>query len=463
MSEKVQVNGIFPHMSAFTSIVPAYSECGIGNLMPWGGKLWFTTYVADKGLNTGSALYSIDENMEITRYPDSISGTYFNRLILPSTKEISIGPYLIDKNGNVRIIHDVAHYRLAATMKHLTDPENKIYILSMEGPFFEVDLHTLKATMLYNLYEILSYGGKYDNQHDTVQSHIMSGVTAQDRVIIAGNTYTEKEFSGQRHAGRLAEFDGKNWSVVDTRSYNEVTARGNWGQVAFATGWDNASAIMNVRIDGKWNLYRLPKSSLNYEHHWAAESVRIREVETEGFLMDNFGIFYDLCPIAWDGKIFSVRPISSHLRKVPDFCSWRGMLVLSGDQVSPLGEMMPFSGDPQSNLWFGKTDDLWSFGKPTGWGGPWYHTDVLAGAPSDPYLMYGFDKKVLHLQHRAGKEIRVTVEIDPSGLQEWVKYDEIVIPKEGYSCHIFPDGFSAQWVRLTSDSAANLTANFIYS
>jgi len=29
----------------------------------------------------------------------------------------------------------------------------------------------------------------------------------------------------------------------------------------------------------------------------------------------------------------------------------------------------PFCGEPQSGLWFGRTDDLWRLGKPAGWGG----------------------------------------------------------------------------------------------
>jgi hypothetical protein len=38
-------------------------------------------------------------------------------------------------------------------------------------------------------------------------------------------------------------------------------------------------------------------------------------------------------------------------------------------------------GQQQANLWFGKSDDLWS------WGGPWADTPVTASQPSDPFLM----------------------------------------------------------------------------
>ncbi|NIT83141.1 MAG: hypothetical protein GWM98_16910, partial [Nitrospinaceae bacterium] len=44
-----------------------------------------------------------------------------------------------------------AGYRLTATMRHLEDPENKVYFLSMEGPLFEADVHTLKVKQLFDL------------------------------------------------------------------------------------------------------------------------------------------------------------------------------------------------------------------------------------------------------------------------------------------------------------------------
>ena len=52
------------------------------------------------------------------------------------------------------------------------------------------------------------------------------------------------------------------------------------------------------------------------------------------------------------------------------------------------------TGQAQSGLWFGKTDDLWRFGKPQGWGGVWRQDQVAANAISDPFLMTGFDEKV---------------------------------------------------------------------
>ena len=68
---------------------------------------------------------------------------------------------------------------------------------------------------------------------------------------------------------------------------------------------------------------------------------------------------------------------------------------MAGDRTTPINDSDPYVGQPQANLWSGKTADLWSWGKPTGWGGPWWEAPVRAGEPSAPYLMTGFDQKCL--------------------------------------------------------------------
>lgn len=48
------------------------------------------------------------------------------------------------------------------------------------------------------------------------------------------------------------------------------------------------------------------------------------------------GLFYELSPLGWAGSTWGVRPISQHLRMIPDFTSFRGFLVLGGNQVGCL-------------------------------------------------------------------------------------------------------------------------------
>jgi hypothetical protein len=170
-------------------------------------------------------------------------------------------------------------------------------------------------------------------------------------------------------------------------------------------------------------------------------------------------MFYELQPIAFEGHIWGIKPVCQHLRIIPDFTAFRGLLALGGNQTTPNADNNALGGQPQAGIWFGKTDDLWSWGKPAGWGGVWRKSQVKAGEPSDPFLMTGFDKKVLHLQHSPGGVVRV--EVDFLGDGSWVKYEDITV--QGYKAHVFPAGFSAHWIRLTPLTAGTATAEFHYT
>src|SRR5690606_933682 len=117
-------------------------------------------------------------------------------------------------------------------------------------------------------------------------------------------------------------------------------------------------------------------------------------------------------------------------------------------------------GQPQAGVWFGKTDDLWSWGKPQGWGGPWWKADVRKDASSDPFLLTGFQRKMLHIT--TDKAGTFDVEIDFMGNGTWHKYEQVKVPSEGYAKHIFPDAFSAHWVRLTPHQDCKVTASFFF-
>jgi hypothetical protein len=122
--------------------------------------------------------------------------------------------------------------------------------------------------------------------------------------------------------------------------------------------------ILRVLHKGEWSRYRLPKASKSFDHEWNTEWMRIREAQTERYLMDAHGMFYELPPLVYGGKVRGIRPIAHHLRIVPDFCHWRGLFVMASDQTDRA------VGKPQSGLWFGSIDDLWKMGKPTRLRGP---------------------------------------------------------------------------------------------
>lgn len=432
------------------------TESGIGALMPWADRLWFVSYVSSgPGSGSETGLFSIGNNFKLERHPESVVGTYANRMIHSPSCQLIIGPYLIDSKGNIRVIDSIKEYRLTATMEHLEDPENKVYFLTMEGFLLEVDLRTLQSRVLFDLNKEL------DLPKDAYP-HFKGGYADHNRIIVANNTYEEAEFLGKRNAGRLAEWDGNKWNIIEPHPFMEVVGRKNLGKPIFATGWDKKSAILLVFINNKWTKYRLPQGTHAVDHSWLTEWWRIREVETERYLMDCHGIFYELPIPVYNEKVWGIRPICTHLRIVPDFCSWNGLLVLAGNQVTPIRDATLFAGQPQSGLWFGKTDDLWNWGKPKGWGGVWWDTPVKPEEPSDPFLMTGFDKKGVHICHDSNKSVEFMIEVDFLGDGTWNIYEVFTVPKGRYFHHEFPEGFSAHWVRIKADSQCRATVYFHY-
>lgn len=428
-------------------------------MMAWAGDLWVVTYVSHKSASgVGTGLYAIDDKLQIEKHPASYVGTYTNRMVHWETNQLLIGPYAIDADGTVRSAEALLEVRTCSTMRHLRDPANKVYVLGMEGEFYEMDVRTLDCVLLADLTVELDVP-------DHKYAHFKAAYSNFGRVVVANNSYDERDFTGQEAAGRLAEWDGETWTIIERNPFVEVNGRGNFAGTIFAMGWDKRSAILQVftEADGQWKRYRLPKASHCFDHMWQTEWPRIREVEHERFLMDCHGMFYELSPWAYQNRVWGIRPISTHLWVHGDFCSYRGMLVLGADNASPHGGANHLAGEPQSGLWFGKTDDLWSLGKPAGWGGVWWEDGIEAGQASDPYLMTGFDKKVLHLHHDQTADVTFTVEVDFLGNGTWKIYDHIKVSGYGYAHHEFPGAYSAHWVRLRSDKSCVATAYFTYT
>jgi hypothetical protein len=435
-----------PNIGVYSDTGPLRSECGVGALMPWADALWAVTYNSHTprtGLGLG--LWRVDDQLNAARVHNH-DGTHANRYIHTASNQAIIGPYVIDMGGKYRFIERFKEERLTATMTHLTHPKERVYMLTMEGLLYEMDVADLKVNLVTDVVKEF----KIDKR-----PHFKGGVTAQGRVVVSNNGFYEY---GENEAG-LFEFDGKRWQALSRKPHMDCAARNNMGSVLFCTGWDESSVLFWALIKGKWQRYRLPKASHTFDHAWQTEWTRIREVETERFMMDIHGMFYELQPIAFQDAIWAVKPVCQHLRIIPDYCAFRGLLALGGNQTSPNHENNPLGGQPQSGIWFGKTDDLWQWGKPSGWGGPWRKTPVKPGQPSDPFLMTGFDKKVVHLT--TDNDTSVDIEVDFLGTGEWHRYK--TSGGQGYRYVIFEPGFSAHWVRLVPNNACVATAEFIYT
>lgn len=455
------VSGVAPSLAQIGDFGPPRTELGVGALMPYNGAMYVQNYNSHRAeTGTGVSLRRIEGDFSMDKVPEAIGvdGTYTNRLVHFETGLLVIGPHVIEPDHTVHTVDELAQHRLCGTARHLTRPETHVYVLTMEGLVFELELTTRHAAQVWDLNEELLTEGEW-------KVHYKDCYTAHGRFVVCSNEYGEEDWAGEQSRGRLAEYDGTAWRIIERKPFTAISGRGDFTDTIFATGWDQASAILEVYTarNDTWTRYRLPKASHTFDHKWQTEWPRIRETEHERLLVDHHGMFYELSPWAYGGRIWGLRPISTHLWVLGDFCSWKGMLVLGADNASPSGGKNVTTAEPQSGLWFGKTDDLWGFGKPSGWGGPWWREEVRAGEASDPYLMTGFDNKCLHLENHGESAASFDIEVDIHGDGHFARSKRLTVGAGELNTHVFPSGFSAHWVRVVPDADTTASAQLFYT
>ena len=84
-----------------------------------------------------------------------------------------------------------------------------------------------------------------------------------------------------------------------------------------------------------------------------------REVSTERDLFNAHGTFYELPAENIARGIAVVRPICTHNRRIHDYCSYRGLMVVSGLTANvSASDHTVRSEDGRVALWVGVSDDL---------------------------------------------------------------------------------------------------------
>jgi hypothetical protein len=84
---------------------------------------------------------------------------------------------------------------------------------------------------------------------------------------------------------------------------------------------------------------------------------------------------------------------------------------------------------------------------------------VKAGVPSDPFLVHGFPRRMVHLA--ADRPVAFTLQIDREGSGEFEDYQRVEV--DGYTHHIFPEDLEAQWIRVRADQDCRATVAFHFS
>ena len=469
-----EISGVYPHLTTYSQsrkdgrfFKAGHEECGIGAVIPWAGRLWMVTYAPHMPRGSDHKLYSIDKDLNMTIHAESVGGTPAARMIHEESQQLFIAHYAIDRKGNIRVIDpEKMPARVTAIMRHLTDPENKVYLYDMENMFYEVDVHTLEFKKLF---------------HDPIPGyHGKGGFTSQGKVVVSNNGETsgDLDFSehwqvspdfknrGSEDRGCLATFDGKTWELIERRQYTEVT--GPQGVMptmegkddpVWAIGWDKRSLRLKVMENGSFTTFLLPKGCLNNDakHGWFTEWPRIRDIGEEALMMDMHGMFFRFPRTFTAGNCSGIEPIAGHIRYIPDFCRWNGKLVLATDEASIQGN--PMVGQPQSNLWFGEFDDLKSWGPRNAAGSIYMNDPITADVPSDPFLMNGFPRRVVHLA--ADRPVTFTLQVDRAGNGAFADYQRIHV--EGYTHHVFPQDLKAQWIRVSADEDCKATVSFHFT
>lgn len=475
-------SGIYPHLAMYNS----EAECGTGAVVPWAERLWVVTYSPHMPFGSDDKLYEITADLQQHIRPESIGGTPANRMIHKPSEQLFIGPYVIDTMRHVRVLpYTLVPGRPTGVAQHLTDPENRVLLATMEAGFYDIDVHSLDAVTLYKDGNQKRQEGFQGDLCDLFPGYHGKGFYSGQGVAVYSNNGEEGELAQRQFdipAGSLNEWDGSTWKTVRRSQFTEVTGPGGILGNAhpdtdplWSLGFDYRSVILAVREPSKgWSYYRLPKASFAYDgaHGWNTEWPRIRNVGTEEspeLLMTMHGMFWHF-PVGFcSTHTAGIRPRGAYLKVIADFCRWNGQLVFGCDD-SAKSEFLNTrrqkggisgAGQSNSNLWFTSLSQPDRLGPTTAGGSVWLHDSVRSHIPSDPFLFSGWDHRCAWLANHSDSNATITLEVDRQGRGEWEMLRTVPLAAHSSLYVPFSGKEKAVWVRAVSDRdiVADLTFN----
>lgn len=482
-----EVSGIYPHLAYYNR----ENECGTGAVVPWGGRLWVITYGPHLPFGSTDKLYEITPGLDQIIRPESIGGTPASRMIHSESKQLFIGPYVIDGERNVRVIPcEKMPGRLTGNARHLLDPGGKVYYATMEEGFYEVDVKTLEPTLLYEDTNVANRRGSGEVSGIPVASipgvH-GKGVYSGQGVLV----YSNNGEAGQQalenfdiESGSLSEWNGREWKLVRRNQFVEVTGPGGiYGNrnpetdPIWATGWDHKSVILGVRDpQNGWNFFRLPKASHSYDgaHGWNTEWPRIRDIgdeEQPDYLMTMHGMFWRFPGTLTAGHSSGIRPRSAYLKVIGDFARWNGHLVFGCDdsaQAEFLNKRkqkggIEGPGQSNSNLWFTSIDKPDQLGPGTASGAVWLNDEVKPGEFSEPFLFAGWPARCAWIQNDGENPVKFTFETDTQGNQNWKELQTVTIAAGETGYVEFGKNDPGEWIRVKTNAPTRTILHFSYS
>ena len=471
-------SGIYPSLANYNN----ENECGTGAVVPWAGSLWAVTYGPHMPFGSTDKLYQLLPSMRKITRPESIGGTPADRMIHRETEQLFIGPYVIDRKGNVRTIgYDRMPGRLTGCARNLKDPANKIDVATMEQGFYEVDVHSLDIKTLFKDGNVLMREGAKSYQRTLCKGVHGKGFYSGQGVYVYSNNgedCPEAMVNPRIPAGSLSEFDGKQWNLVRRNQFTEVTGSGgSYGNdhpatdPIWALGWDFKSVVLGVRDSVRgWRFFRLPKASNSYDgaHGWNTEWPRIRNVGSE-YLMTMHGMFWHFpSTFSWDHTA-GLRPYSNYLKVIGDFCLWYGRLVFGCDD-SARSEFLnrrkakgaiAGPGQSNSNLWFTTLDQPRHNGTSDAEGAVWEQEKVEANAVSEPFLIAGWKNRYMWIENEGKTAVKYTLEVDEDGTNVWKRTNSVTVGACEQRC-VDIGHLKGEWIRVAVNKPTTTTVAFVY-
>jgi len=489
----VNISGVYPHLAMTNNS----NECGPGAVVPWADRLWCVTYSPHEANGSSSKLYEIDSSLNRIIRPESLGGTPANRFIHTPSNQLVIGPHFIDSSRTIRNLpYSVAKGRHTGVAAHLTDPDNRVYIMTMENGVYDVNVNDLSVITRYpdiqgrgdrflfgyhgkGLYSgqgllVAANNGRPNNQGDpTGKAGVLAtwdGTTVADNGgnYLATNDPNLSEPSNNPVAPQPDYIAG--WNQLHKVQTCEVTGPGGiYGNPnpatdpIWTTGFDAKSILLRTLESGTWHTYRIPKGSYSHDgsHGWHTEWPRIRQLDPENdpsspYLMHMHGLFFDFPPNFSASDFGGLTPLCGYYKMPVDYCTFEGQLVIAKNDASKFSNAL--APKAQSNFWFGQLGDLQNWGAPSGHGSVWMNEAVTNGQHSDPFLINGFAQGTLHVRNNGASTVPVVIET--SNGTEWTVQRTINVPAGGY-VHENINDLSDEWARLQSNAASSdLTAFF---
>ncbi len=476
-------SGIYPHLAYYNN----EGECGTGAVVPWANKLWVITYGPHFPFGSSDKLYEISQDLAIKTREESIGGTPANRMIHRESKQLFIGPHVVDANGNVRTIpYSQMPGRHTGNARHLTDPENKIYYGTMEEGFYEVDVNDLSVNQLYVDGNVVRKEGNAAQFSPLLPGAHGKGLYSGQGVMVYSNNGEDvpealKQFDIE--AGALAEWDGTNWKIVRRNQFVEVTGPGGLygnenpkSDPIWATGWDHRSVILGVRSPEGWSFYRLPKASHSYDgaHGWNTEWPRIRNVGTEAqpdYLMTMHGMFWDFPSGFTAESSAGIRPRSAYLKVIGDFARWQDQLVFGCDDSAQREFLntrkakggISGPGQSNSNLWFTPLDKPDELGPATAEGALYISEQIEPESPSEPFLFSGWDERMVWISNEGNETTTFEFQVDQNGKNKWTALKSISLKAGESKSMEFTPSDKGEWIRVTTNRPTKATVHFSYT